>query len=73
LPATERARLLDTLAAWLALQRHVPAIAEALHVHPQTVRYRVARLRELLGDALESADGRFELELALRIRRALTP
>ncbi len=73
LPAAERARLLDTLAAWLALQRHVPAIAEALHVHPQTVRYRVARLRELLGDALESADGRFELELALRIRSALRP
>jgi hypothetical protein len=69
----ERERLLETLAAWLAHQRHVPAIAGALHVHPQTVRYRVTRLRELLGGALDSPDGRFELELALRARRALRP
>jgi hypothetical protein len=70
LPAAERARLIGTLAAWLAHQRHTPAIAAELHVHPQTVRYRINRLRELLGDALETPDGRFELELALRARGA---
>jgi hypothetical protein len=69
LPDPERDRLLETLAAWLAHQRHTPGIAEELHVHPQTVRYRVNRLRELLGDALDTPDGRFELELALRARR----
>ena len=37
-----------------------------LHVHPQTVRYRLGRLRELYGDRLEEPDFRFELELALR-------
>jgi DNA-binding PucR family transcriptional regulator len=68
LPRAERDRLSETLAAWLAHQRHTPAVAEELHVHPQTVRYRVNRLRELLGPALESAQGRFELELALRVR-----
>lgn len=73
LPAAERDRLLDTLEAWLAFQRHTPAVAESLHVHPQTVRYRMARLRELLGAALDSSDGRFELTLALRARRALGP
>jgi DNA-binding PucR family transcriptional regulator len=67
----ERTRLTETLQAWLAYQRHTPAVAEALHVHPQTVRYRIAKLRELLGDALETAEGRFELELALRARQAL--
>ncbi len=69
LPAAERGRLLETLAGWLAHQRHTPAIAAELHVHPQTVRYRVNRLRELFGDALDTPDGRFELELALRARR----
>ena len=44
------------------------AMAEELHVHPQTARYRIARLRELLGDELEDPDARFELELALRAR-----
>jgi hypothetical protein len=68
LPATERERLERTLAAWLAHQRHTPAVAAELHVHPQTVRYRIHRLRELLGDALDAPQGRFELELALRVR-----
>jgi DNA-binding PucR family transcriptional regulator len=66
----ERERLLETLGAWLGLQRHTPAVAEALHVHPQTVRYRLGKLRELLGETLETPDGRFELELA---RRAAAP
>jgi hypothetical protein len=72
LPPGERDRLTQTLNAWLAHQRHTPEIADALHVHPQTVRYRVAKLRELLGDALQTPDGRFELGLALRIESALT-
>jgi PucR C-terminal helix-turn-helix domain/GGDEF-like domain len=67
LPAGERERLAATLAAWLAHQRHTPAIADELHVHPQTVRYRIAKLRELLGDVMDTGQGRFELGLALRI------
>ncbi len=63
---SERARLLDTLAAWLDHQRDTPRIAEVLHVHPQTVRYRIGKLRERLGDSLATPEGRFELALALR-------
>lgn len=73
LPVAERERLADTLAAWLDHQRHTPDIAEQLHVHPQTVRYRIARLRELLGDAMDTPHGRFELQIALRAERTLTP
>jgi DNA-binding PucR family transcriptional regulator len=40
--------------------------ARALGVHPQTVRYRVAQLRELLGRALDDPDQRLLLSLALR-------
>jgi DNA-binding PucR family transcriptional regulator len=58
--------------AWLAHQRHTPTVAAELHVHPQTVRYRVGKLRELLGDRLDTPDGRFGLELALRARGAVT-
>jgi hypothetical protein len=67
-----RERLLETLTAWLAHQRHTPTVAAELHVHPQTVRYRVGRLRELLGDALETPEGRYELTLALRARAGVS-
>ncbi|HEX4806796.1 MAG TPA: helix-turn-helix domain-containing protein [Conexibacter sp.] len=66
LTAGSRARLTTTLAVWLAEQGRLQAVAERLHVHPQTVRYRLGRLRELFGDALEDSQRRFELELALR-------
>ena len=36
---------------------------------PQTVGYRVGRLRELFGEALEDPDARFDLEIVLRARR----
>jgi hypothetical protein len=62
-------RLRETLRAWLDHPGQVQAVAERLHVHPQTVRYRVAQLRELFGDQLDDPDARFELALALRSER----
>jgi PucR C-terminal helix-turn-helix domain len=61
-----RARLTVTLRAWLDRQGEVARVAAELHVHPQTVRYRLARLRDLFGEALEDPAARFELALALR-------
>src|SRR3954471_10770397 len=62
-----RARLTETLRAWLDRPGQVQAVAGVLGVHPQTVRYRVRKLRELFGDALEDPERRFELALALRV------
>jgi hypothetical protein len=61
-----RGRLTETLRAWLDHQGEVSLIAAELHVHPQTVRYRLARLRDLFAGALEDPAARFELTLALR-------
>jgi hypothetical protein len=68
-PAATRARLLETLDAWLRHRGAASAAAEELHVHAQTVRYRLGRLRALLGPRMDGAEGRLELELALRARR----
>jgi hypothetical protein len=64
-PASRR-RLAETLRSWLDHQGEIARIAAELDVHPQTVRYRLARLHELFGDALDRPDQRFELALALR-------
>ena len=55
------------LRAWLDEPGQVTRVAQRLHVHPQTVRYRVAQLRELFGERLEEPEGRFELALAVRV------
>jgi hypothetical protein len=68
LPPSSSERLAGTLLAWLALRGERAKVAEALHVHPQTVRYRVRQLRELFGPDLDDPDVRFELELVLRAR-----
>jgi hypothetical protein len=67
LSAGSRTRLVQTLRAWLAEQGRLGAVAQRLGVHPQTARYRLARLRELFGEALDDPEARFELELALRV------
>lgn len=66
--AASRARLEQTLLQWLRHRGAQGAVAAELGVHPQTVRYRMARLRELMGDALEDPEQRFALEMALRGR-----
>jgi hypothetical protein len=66
-PAT-RERLLETLRAWLDAHGEARPAAAALHVHVQTVRYRLGQLRDLLGDALDDPDSRLELALVLRRR-----
>jgi PucR C-terminal helix-turn-helix domain len=61
-----RERMRETALAYLRHDGNAVTMAAELHVHPQTARYRIARLRELLGEQLEDPDARFELELALR-------
>ena len=69
--ASSRERLAETLLAWLQHQGQRQLVAEALHVHAQTVSYRLAQLRELFGADLDDATARFELEIALRARSGL--
>jgi hypothetical protein len=68
-----RERLESTLLAYLRHRGNGPRMAFDLHVHPQTVRYRLARLRELLGAALDDPEARFELEVVEGPRRPPQP
>lgn len=65
LTPTQRERMESTLRAWLAHQGDRQRIAAALGVHPQTVRYRVGLLRDLLGPDLDDPLRRLELQLVL--------
>jgi hypothetical protein len=65
----QRERLAETLLSWLRHWGQRAPVAAELGIHPQTVGYRAAQLRELFGDALEDPRVRFELELALHAGR----
>jgi hypothetical protein len=62
-------RLAETLLAWLESAENAGVVARRLQVHPQTVRYRLRRLAELFGERLSDPDARFDLQIALRVRR----
>jgi PucR C-terminal helix-turn-helix domain len=69
----QRDRIAETLLAWLQLGENAAEVAQRIHVHPQTVRYRLRQITDLFGDQLRDPDYRFELQLALRIRTLSTP
>ncbi|PRX43649.1 PucR-like helix-turn-helix protein [Prauserella shujinwangii] len=71
LTTKQRERLTATLLAWLETPGSINDVAARLDVHPQTVRYRMHQLQELLGDQLRDPDSRLALEIALRTRTLL--
>ncbi|HZA11229.1 PucR family transcriptional regulator [Mycobacterium sp.] len=58
--------LAETLQAYLDCFGDVAASADQLHVHPNTVRYRVRRIEDVLATSLENPDDRLVLALGLR-------
>jgi DNA-binding PucR family transcriptional regulator len=58
--------LADTLQAYLDGFGDIAAVAQRLHVHPNTVRYRVRRTEKLLSTSLDDPDDRLVLALGLR-------
>ncbi|MCC5948169.1 MAG: helix-turn-helix domain-containing protein [Nitriliruptoraceae bacterium] len=61
-------RLRETLRAWLLHLGRRSEVAEALHVHPQTVRYRMNQVRERYGDRLDDPATVQALTIALARR-----
>jgi hypothetical protein len=58
-------RLTETLREWLGHRGRRDGMAAALHVHPQTVRYRMTQLRELYGERLDDPQLLTALTIAL--------
>ena len=61
------ANLVDTLERYLQRFGDVRAAADDLHIHPNTLRYRVRRAQEILGMSLDDPDARLLLQIQLLI------
>lgn len=65
LPADRRDPLLATLRWWLLLHGARGQVAKVMMVHPQTISYRMDRIRALMGEDLDQPDRRWAILLAL--------
>ncbi|MGW2220591.1 helix-turn-helix domain-containing protein, partial [Nonomuraea sp. NPDC001684] len=64
-------RLLLSVRTWMERNRHVEDAAAALHVHPNTLAYRLRRFAALSGRDLSSSAAFAEVWLAVRAARQL--
>lgn len=58
---------IHTLRVWLDCLGDISTAADTLHVHPNTLRYRLRRLAELADMDLSDSETRFAAQLLLRI------
>jgi purine catabolism regulator len=63
--------LLDTLDAYLAHGGNASQAAAALHLHRNTLAYRLRRVAQLTGLDVDDPEARLHLHLALKVRRLL--
>ena len=66
-----QAKLLLTLHTYMAHRCNAAATAKTLHVHPNTVGYRLRRIERLLGVELDDPQTLLHLQLALMIEHVL--
>ncbi|MFQ4148293.1 helix-turn-helix domain-containing protein [Arthrobacter sp. LAPM80] len=71
--ATHGAELVETLETYLRLNGSVAAVADALALHRNTVRYRLTQIAELTGYDPALTPDRVQLWLALAVRRLSPP
>ncbi|WP_211267328.1 PucR family transcriptional regulator [Nonomuraea candida] len=64
-------RLLKSVRVWMEHNRHVEDAAAVLHIHPNTLAYRLRRFATLTGRDLSSSAAFAEVWLAIRAARRL--
>lgn len=66
-PLIDKPVLYETLQSYMAHNMDVGKTAHALHLHPNSLRYRLAKIEELLGDALNRPSTIANLYLAMML------
>jgi purine catabolism regulator len=72
-PLRDHQQLVESLVAYLSADQNINSAAEALHVHPNSLRYRLGRVEELLGRPLRSPATMADLYVALRAEARFGP
>lgn len=65
--------LVQTLESYFSHQENLARTAEALHLHRNSLAYRLRRIQEVSNVSLDDAESGFRLQLALKLRRLHSP
>src|SRR5712692_2046484 len=63
--------LIETLEAYFRCNGNLSETARAMHLHRNSLLYRLGRIEEILGRSLEDSELRLSLQIALKIRHLL--
>jgi PucR C-terminal helix-turn-helix domain/GGDEF-like domain len=70
-PERERETTIETITAFVAADMNITGAASALHVHPNTVRYRLARIAETTGLDPRTFTGLADLHCIIELQPSL--
>lgn len=66
-----KTQLVDTLETYFSADCNAAKAAKALFVHKNSLVYRLNRIKKVLGNDLQDAEERFNLQLALHLRKLM--
>ena len=59
---------LETLRTYLECEGSIREVSERMYIHRNTILYRMAHIRQILGDTLDSPSGHMEYRIAFMVR-----
>lgn len=62
-----KSELLRTLVAFFKYNMKKKLVADKLHIHPETLRYRLNKIEDLTGYSLHSSEGIFALQIGIKL------
>lgn len=69
----QKSNLVGTLSAYFGQRGNLAKTARTLHLHRNSLNYRIRRIREITHWDLENPETRLSIQLALRAQRLITP
>ncbi|PJI09274.1 MULTISPECIES: PucR family transcriptional regulator [Clostridium] len=66
-----KSELMKTLTAFFKYDMNKKLISQKLHIHPETLRYRLKKIYELTGYSVNTTEGIFALEMGIKLQRIM--
>lgn len=66
-----KSELMKTLTAFFKYDMSKKLVSQKLHIHPETLRYRLKKIHYLTGYSVNTAEGIFALEMSIKLQKII--